>query len=131
MSASTFQSTTVAKYLEGIINTGAKSQIDIAADCGWPKPNMVCMVKQGVTRLPLDKVGPLAKSLDIDPIYLLRLTMQEYVPETFAAIEAAIGTTILTEKERRLVEKYRTFTADTDADVVMTDSKDIIALVMV
>ena len=131
MSASTFQITTVAQYLEGIINKRVKSQIEIAADCGWSTPNMVTTIKQGITKLPFDKIGPLAKSLDIDPVYLLRLAMQEYMPETFAAVEAVIGTTILTAKELSLVKKYRMFTADTDADVVMTDSKDIIALVMV
>ncbi len=131
MSASKLRSTTVAQFLTGAIRDSGKAQNDIAAECGWPKPNMVCMVKQGATRLPLDKVGTLAKSLEIDAVHLLRLTMQEYMPETFAAVEAAIGATILTEKERVLVETYRKFTAGTDANVVVTDAKDIIAVVMV
>lgn len=131
MTVSTFKSTTVAQYLEGVINKSVKSQIEIAAECGWSTPNMVTMVKQGTTKLPLERIGPLAKSLGIDAVHLLRLVMQEYTPETFVAVEAAVGTTILTERERRLINRYRQFTEGTDPEVVVTDAMDVIALVMV
>ena len=53
---------TVAEYIEQQIALSEKSQKDIAAEIGYDKPNVLSMIKQGQTKLPVNKVGPLAKA---------------------------------------------------------------------
>jgi plasmid maintenance system antidote protein VapI len=74
----TKQRPTVASFIASKIKEGGKSQKEIAESCGWPKPNFVTMLKKGDSRLPLDKVGPLALALDVKPVYMFWLVMQEY-----------------------------------------------------
>jgi len=50
-----------------------KSQAEIAHDAGFVNPNVLTMIKQGGTKLPLDRVPALAKALDADPRRLFLL----------------------------------------------------------
>jgi hypothetical protein len=101
---------TVAQYLTAQISLSNKTQKEIAEACGWQRPNMVTMVKQGASRLPINKIGPLAKALSIDPVHLLRLAMSEYMPETWEAVEEIWGDWVLASAEEmeivRLVRKH-------------------------
>ena len=47
-----------------------KTQAEIAKEAGFINPNMVAMIKQGATKLPIDRVPALAKALDSDPALL-------------------------------------------------------------
>lgn len=76
----------VARFLTGVINSSPKLQVEIARDIGFEKPNMITMIKQGRTKLPISKVLPVADSLDLDARELLTLCMQEYQPEEWAVI---------------------------------------------
>ncbi len=105
---------TVAEFLTFHLDLSAKPQKEIAAEIGYDKPNVLTMIKQGKTKLPLTKIGPLARAIDVDPAYLLRLTMAEYFPETWTAIEAILPGKLLTKNEWRLVEEFRRLSNDTD-----------------
>lgn len=108
---------TVAQFITERIRESGKSQIEIAEACGWPKPNMISMLKSGATKLPLDKVGSLAKVLEVEPVYLLWLTMSEYSPDTLSEIEHAIRGVMLNDHEKLIVETYRRLTNGKDEDV--------------
>ncbi len=77
----------VARFLSDAINSSSKSQLEIARDVGFPKPNMITMLKQGRTKMPITKVKLMACSLGIDPKVLLRLCFEEYQPDNWAVIE--------------------------------------------
>lgn len=96
----------VARFLAERIEASGQLQKDIAEKVGFEKPNMITMVKQGKTRLPLDKVGPMAKALEVDPLQLLQLCMQEYYPHTWSSI-AQLLTPAITEDERQLLAALR------------------------
>jgi len=81
----------VAKYLEHQLSVCGRSQLDISRDLGYSNPNIITMIKNGSTKVPLKKVALLAKSINVDPAYLLRLVMTEYSPETWEAIESILG----------------------------------------
>jgi len=98
---------TVAEYIEQQIALSEKSQKDIAAEIGYDKPNVLSMIKQGQTKLPVNKVGPLAKALGIDPVHLLRLVMNEYMPETWKAIEMVAGQSLVSAGEKKLLDELR------------------------
>lgn len=99
---------TVARFLEIQFTQCGKSQTEIAKELGYRKPNILSMMKKGETKLPLDMVGPMARVLNADPMYLLRLTMSEYTPGTWASIEQIFGETrSVSREEMRLIEMKR------------------------
>jgi len=100
------------EYLANQIAISGKSQAEIAADLKY-KPNVITMLKQGRTKLPIDKVEPLALSLGVDPFHLLKMTLSEYQPNTWAAIESVVGFQV-TENERKMIETIRTLTNNQD-----------------
>ena len=97
----------IADYIEQQIALSEKSQKDLALEIGYDKPNVLTMIKQGKTKLPLNKVGSLAKALGVDPVHLLRLVLQEYLPQTWEAIENIVGESLVSAGERALLEKVR------------------------
>jgi DNA-binding CsgD family transcriptional regulator len=97
----------VAEYIEQQIAFSEKSQKDIAEEIGYDKPNVLTMIKQGKTKLPVNKVGQLAMALGVDPVHLLRLVMSEYMPQTWEAIENVVGTSLVSRGERKLIESLR------------------------
>ena len=109
---------TVAKYLDQQISLSEKSQKEIAEACGWERPNMVTMVKQGVSKLPINKVGPLAKVLNVDPVYLFRLVMSEYMPETWSALEEILGQQkLVSEQDLALLKAIHKATKNAPIDL--------------
>lgn len=101
---------TVAEYITQQIALSEKSQKQIADEVGYDKPNVVTMIKQGKTKLPINKVGPFARSLNVDPAYLLRLVMSEYMPDTWSAIESLIGESLIAKEEIALLNVIRSVT---------------------
>ena len=108
---------TVAGFITRCIELNDKSQRQIAAEAGFENPNVLTMIKQGLTKVPLRRVGALARALDIDPAHLMRLVMGEYMPDTWAAVEDVLGGTMLTKNERELIACYRQATRDADTPV--------------
>lgn len=121
---------TVAQYLTSKINASGKTQREIASEIGYDAANVITMFKQGSTKLPLNTVGPIARALDVDPVFLLRLAFSEYFPETFDAVEHALGSTIVTENERKLLDAFRLSTEGTDPEMLVFGPTRAIALVL-
>lgn len=102
---------TVAQYLTFHINNSQKTQRQIALEIGYTKPNIITMFKQGATKLPLDKIGSLAKALEIAPDDLFFKVMSEYMPETFEALSPFLCGQMLSKDELEMLDNYRTFKA--------------------
>jgi hypothetical protein len=90
---------TVAQYVEQQIALSNKTQKQIADEIGYDKANIITMIKTGATKLPINKVGPLARALHVDPAHLLRLVMEEYLPETWETIQGIVGQSLLSDGE--------------------------------
>lgn len=102
------KSPTVAQYLEMQFNLCGKSQIEIATECGFPKPNILSMIKQGKTKLPISKIAVMAKSLGVDPLHLFKLCMQEYEPANWEAIqETILKQPVITANEMEIIRVIR------------------------
>ena len=100
------------EYLEQQIAISGKAQKDIAFDIGY-QPNVITMLKQGRTKVPVTKIEALAKSLGIDSTNLLRMAMKEYQPDTWSAIESIVGFAV-SENEKEVIEIFRTSSNDSD-----------------
>ncbi len=76
----------VAHFIATRIEELALRQSHVAEICGFERPNVITMIKQGKTKLPMDKIGSMAVALQTDPFQLYRMCMQEYLPSTWEAI---------------------------------------------
>lgn len=108
--------TTVAKFLSEQIDQSPKSQREIAEAIGFSNPNIITMFKQGHTKVPLTRVGALAAVLGIDSAHLMRMVLEEYMPETWQAVEQAMSRMMLSEDEERLVRVFREMRIDDAAE---------------
>ena len=122
--------TTVADFIADRLAESDKTQREIAEECGFETPNIITMFKTGATKLPVNRIGALAKAIDADPAHLLRLVMREYIPETWEAIEDIMQSTMLTANELSLVRAYRQATGDNDATAVVIERDAVIAIVV-
>ncbi|WP_026759199.1 helix-turn-helix domain-containing protein [Sediminimonas qiaohouensis] len=84
-----------------------KSQIEIATEAGFVNPNMAAMIKNGTTKLPLDRVPSLARALECDPAYLLRLTLEQVAGDTAANAIVEIMGTPVTRNETGWLQEIR------------------------
>lgn len=64
---------TVAEFIADKFAESEQIQREVAEQCGFENPNVITMFKTGAAKLPLSRVGPLAKALKVDPAHLLRL----------------------------------------------------------
>lgn len=91
-----------------------RSQVEIAEIAGFTSPNFLSMVKSGTSKLALDRVPDLAKALECDAAYLLRLALEQAEGSTAAkAIYEIIGDPI-SENERAWLAEIRDASGDTD-----------------
>lgn len=120
---------TVADFLADRIAAVDKTQREIAQECGFDNPNIITMFKNGQTKLPINRIAPLAKALDVDPAHLLRLVMLEYMPDLWESIENIMQSTVLTANELELVRAFREVTGENNAQAVVIDRSAVIAIV--
>lgn len=97
----------VANYISAMIDLSQKSQKQIAEEVGFAKPNMITMIKQGKTKLPMGKVGALARSLGLDPQHLFKMVMEEYEPATWEGIESIFSQPFVSENEMEIILTIR------------------------
>ena len=106
-SRSTAKPKNLAEYINLQIGLCGKKQFEIAKESGFENPNIVTMIKQGKTKVPLDKVGKLAKAIEVDPIFLFRMAMDEYYPDTMEEIKKMFGQPILSKNELDILKVIR------------------------
>jgi hypothetical protein len=100
---------TVAEFLTYHIEQCGKTQREIALAMGYTKQNIITMFKQGLTRLPLDKIGIAAEVLGINPGVLFYKVMNEYMPETLSSLKPIMQGLELSNDELELINFYREY----------------------
>ncbi len=108
--------TRLAKFVAQRITelAGRKTQAEIAAEAGFVNSNMLSMIKGGASKLPLDRVPQLARALESDPAFLLRLAMDQALGTTAAKAVGEIWGSPLTRNEREWIAEIRDASGDTD-----------------
>jgi len=118
----------VAKYLEQQLSVCGRSQLEVSKDLGYANPNIITMIKKGSTKVPLNKVALLAKSINVDPAYLLRLVMSEYSPEAWEAIESILGNQeLLTSQDYSIIRFLRESTGNSPIDMGVEENRITLA----
>ena len=111
-----FEDSRLAKYLDQRILElkPKKNQSEIAGEAGFTNPNMITLLKQGANKVPLDRVPQLAKALDCDPAWLLRLALEQGEGSTAAAAIYEIVGEPITANERAWIAEIREASGDSD-----------------
>src|SRR6056297_615624 len=116
MTKKPYQDTELAKYVERRVLElkSKKTQVEIASEAGYPNANMVSMVKSGASKLALDRVPSMARALECDPAYLMRLALEQAVGRTAAAAITEIYGTPVTANEIGWIEAIRDASGNSD-----------------
>ena len=131
MTEQSTSATTVAAYISKLMAESDKTQRQISEETGFESPNLITMIKNGTSKLPINRVANLARSLNTDPAHMLRVVMSEYSPDSWAAIEQNMGGFVLTANELDLVRKFRLATADKDPRPVSLNLRPGMAFTLV
>lgn len=106
----------VAGFIKQQLAISEKTQKDIALEVGFKQPNNISMIKDGVSKLPINRVPAFAKALNVDTVHLLRIVMREYMPETWAVIEGVLSQALVTDNEKALLRLVRKASRNMDID---------------
>lgn len=91
-----------------------KTQAEIASEAGFANANMMTFLKNGRNKVPLDRVPSLAKALEVDPAYLMRLALDQAVGATAAKAITEIFGTPATENEQGWLAELREASDNSD-----------------
>ena len=105
-----------------------KTQAQIASEAGFLNPNMLSMIKTGVTRLPLDRVPALAVALNVDAARLFQLALEQWVGSAAARTFEAIFNVAVTQHEADWIKEIRDASGNSDPAVTTRTRAAIRAL---
>jgi hypothetical protein len=110
------QDTKLAKYVERRVLElkSRKSQLQIANEAGYPNPNMVTMIKNGTSKLALDRIPSMSRALECDPRFLMRMALDQAVGDTAAAAIIEIFGSPVTANELAWLQELRGASGDND-----------------
>lgn len=91
-----------------------KSQSQVANEAGFPNPNMVTMIKQGTSKLALDRVPSMARALECDLAYLMRLALEQAEGDTAAQALIEIFGSPVTANELGWLQEIRAASDNSD-----------------
>lgn len=94
-----------------------KSQREIAIAAGFTNPNMLSMLKNGDTKLAIDRTASLAAALEVDPKYLLRLALSQQGNETMVRIYDEVIGTVVSRNEKGWLDELREASGNSDPAV--------------
>lgn len=124
------ENTKLAKYVERRVLElkSSKSQLQIANEAGFPNPNMVSLIKNGSSKLALDRVPSMARALECDPAFLLRFTLEQQEGSTAAQALIEIFGTPVTTNELGWLEVIREASGNSDPRVTTRSQATIRAI---
>jgi hypothetical protein len=117
----------VHQVIAQAVSRSGKSRTQIASEIGYYGAKVIKNYEEGALQVPLDKIGPLATALNLDPVFLLRLALLEYHPEIQGAIETLFGgRALLTQNEISLIQALRKLTDYSDPPFALETRGDTI-----
>ncbi len=124
------EDTKLAKYVERRVLElkSRKSQLQIANEAGFANPNMVSMIKSGSSKLALDRVPSMARAVECDPGYLMRLALDQAVGDTSAQAIVEIFGTPITSNELGWIEAIREASEHSDPRITSRSKAAIKAI---
>ncbi|MYM41942.1 hypothetical protein [Duganella qianjiadongensis] len=107
-----------------------KSDAQISQALGFERVTTFVMIKQGNTKLPVQKVVALATALSIEPVPLLRQLLAESMPDVLSAVDSLLTPLSLTTNEVKLVHTFRELCKGQDVSPIVVEGNAIVALIV-
>lgn len=95
-----------ASMLTEAIDSSGLTQREIADRIGLKHPNVISMMKQGVTRVPLNRIPALSQALGMKESDFLIIAIQEYHPGVHEVLVDVLGLP-LTDAELGILTMFR------------------------
>ena len=92
--------------------------VELQRTLGYPKANVIAMMKGGSMQLPANKVIDAARLLEVDPVFLLGKVVAEKDPDLWRVILALLGKELVTDNEMALIQLVRQELGGHDVDLV-------------
>jgi len=105
-----------------------KNQCDIAFEAGFTNPNMLTVIKKGNSKLALDRVATMAASLEVDPKYLLRITLEQSGNETVLQVFDEVIGTVVSKKEVGWLQLLREASDNSDPAVTTRARSTVLSI---
>lgn len=116
---SKYKKSNVGSYISKRIDAlrGRKTQKEIAEQAGYEHANNISMIKNGTSKLPLDRVPALAKSLECDVGELFAVALEQYFDDETIIAFRRVMTADLTRNEVEWIEFLRAVSDRTDPNL--------------
>ena len=95
-----------ACFISARIDESHKSHYQIAKEMGFGTIDDISMIRSGMAKMPIAKIGTFSRVLDTDPVELLSMCLHEYYPETWDSISPFLDSA-LTPDELAMVKALR------------------------
>ncbi len=95
-----------AHMLAQAIDESDLTQREIADRVGFKHPNVLSMMKQGLTRVPLARIPALAQTLELDQAKFLLVAIKEYHEGVHDVLCDTLGLP-LSASEQKLIAMFR------------------------
>jgi hypothetical protein len=113
-----------------------KTQREIATTAGFTNPNMLTMLKQGHSKLPMqghsklpiDRVATLAAALEVDSKYMLRLALAQHGNETMVRVYDEVLGTVVSQHEVGWLSLLREASDNSDPAVTTRARSTILSI---
>ena len=93
----------------------------VARECEIKSASVLVQCWNGNLIIPVSFVPGIARYLGVDPAWLLRIYLEDHLPDTMKMIKQCELSILLTERERELVFAYRRATANQDPPMTITE----------
>ena len=91
-----------------------KTQAQIATEAGFTNANIMSMIKNGSSKLALDRVPALAKALECDAALLFRMALDQHDSPTTETAIRQIFRAVVTENEAAWLDELRDASDNSD-----------------
>lgn len=108
---------TIGELLRLQMEKIGRSNRELASDLNYKNENVIAMMRSGKMRLPFDKVGSAARSLQLDPVYLMMRWSAESGADIMGVLNSIFTRKVLSRNEERLIEKLRPINQGIDVDL--------------
>lgn len=108
----------VSEFLSEELGKSKRTVDDVASAAGMSAKELT-MIVRGQLKLPINKADSLAKALGIETIHLLRLILEDALPDYWALIQDRLDELAITQAEIDVVEGYRRLSAGRNIAVFM------------
>ena len=81
----------IADFFDWATGRAKLTDEELADELGTMKPSMITMMRCGQVKLPLEQIPTIARALNVDPAFMLRKALAEYMPEVFEVMIETFG----------------------------------------